>query len=392
MSGPKSGSYQVVSAAEMRRRAIAAAQDRHARVMDQVLAFRGVLAAAASTYGDLKVEVPSAATARPREAADWDQAAAALSSGLAEAQHQLDGAVQQARTRMLAAEGTRIRAVFAAEPAPSRPARLAAADAATAGAPADEAKLAVVLARLPVGAPAAVALQCEQLAAAYLGLSNPAEQARVLDGIRFQVQTARDRQELIERNSAAVETLYRELDGLRGNEADTVRGVLKGLDESAELPGDLRERVAAAKVAAETERDREFVLGAAAKALGDLGYTLGDDFRTAVPGAGAVLDLPHSAQHGVRIRERNRRLQLNVVRFGAAADGQTDHDAEHAFCRDFDRMREQMRQEGVDLTMLRADPPGQTPVQVVTDVPRSRQPGRPAMRPSRAQRERRRQP
>jgi hypothetical protein len=293
---------------------------------------------------------------------------------------------------MLAAEGARIRAVFAAEPAPSRPARLAAVEAATVGAPADEAKLAAVLARLPVGAPAAVVRQCEQLAAAYLGLSNPAEQARVLDGIRFQVQTARDRQELIERNSVAVEALYRELDGLRGNEADTGRGALKGLDRSAELPGNLRERVAAAKAAAEAERDREFVLAAAAKALGDLGYTLGDDFRTAVPAAGAVLDLPHSAQHGVRIRERNQRLQLNVVRFGAAGDGQTDHDAEDAFCRDFDRMRERMRQEGVDLTMLRADPPGQIPVQVVTDVPRSRQSGRPPMRPSRAQRERQRRP
>jgi hypothetical protein len=376
----------------MRRRAIAAAQDRHARVMAEVEAFRGALAAAVSTHGDLPVKVPATATGRPREAADWDRAAAALSSGLAGARRQLEEAVAAARTRTLAAEGARVRAVFAADPAPGRPARAAAEPAA--GAPADEAKLAEILGRLPAAAPPAVVSRCEQLTAVYLGLTNPAEQARVLDGIRFQVQTAQDRQALIERNRAAVEALYRELDGLRGDEADTVRGVLKGLDQSAELPGNLRERVAAAKAAAEAERDREFVLTAAAKALGELGYTVGDDFRTAVPSAGVVLDLPHSGQHGVRIRERNQRLQLNVVRFDTAGecDRLADHDAEDAFCHDFDRMKERMRQEGVDLTMLRADPPGKTPVQVITEVPRSRQPGRAAARPAQAQRERWHQP
>jgi hypothetical protein len=402
MSGPKSGSYQVVSAAEMRRRAIAAAQDRHARVTAEVEAFRGVLAAAASTYGDLPVSVPATAAGRAREAGDWDQAAAALSSQLAGARRQLEEAVAAARTRTLAAEGARVRAVFAADPdpdpdpAPSHSAGTAARGAAgresVASAPADEAKLSEILGRLPLGAPPAVVGRCEQLAAAYLGLTSPAEQARVLDGIRFQVQTAQDRQVLIERNCAAVEVLYRELDGLRGDEADTVRGVLKGLDQSAELPGDLPERVAAAKAAAEVERDREFVLAAAAKALGDLGYTVGDDFRTAVPSTGMVLGLPHSGQHGVQIRERNQRLQLNVVRFDTVGDRQADHDAEDAFCHDFDQMKEQMRQDGVDLTMLRADLPGQTPVQVITDVPQSRRPARPVVRPAQAQRERRRQP
>jgi hypothetical protein len=396
MSGPKSGSYQVVSAAEMRRRAIAAARDRHARVTAEVEAFRGVLAAAASTYGDLPVSVPATAAGRAREAADWDQAAAALSSQLAGARRQLEEAVAAARTRTLAAEGARVRAVFLADPAPSQSAstvaRAAAGRESVASAPADEAKLSEILGRLPLGALPAVVGRCEQLAAAYLGLTSPVEQARVLDGIRFQVQTAQDRQVLIERNRAAVEVLYRELDGLRGDEADTVRGVLKGLDQSAGLPGDLPERVAAAKAAAEAERDREFVLLAAAKALGDLGYTVGDDFRTAVPSTGMVLGLPHSGQHGVQIRERNQRLQLNVVRFDTAGDRQADHDAEDAFCHDFDQMKEQMRQDGVDLTMLRADPPGQTPVQVITDVPQSRRPARPGVRPAQAQRERRRQP
>jgi len=355
------------------------------------MAFRGALAAAVSTYGDLAVKVPAMATGRAREASDWDQAAAALSSGLAGARRQLEAAVAAARTRTLAAEGARVRAVFAADPAPARPAR---ATVESSGARADEAKLAEILRRLPLGAPPAVANQCEQLAAVYLTLDNPAEQARVLDSIRFQVQTAQDRQVRVERNRAALETLYRELDGLRGDVADTVRGVLKGLDESAELPGDLRERVAAAKEAAEAERDREFVLAAAAKALGELGYTVGDDFRTAVPSAGVVLDLPHSGQHGVRIRERNRRLQLNVVRFDTRGepDRRADHDAEDAFCHDFDRMKERMRRDGVDLNMLRADPPGQTPVQVIADVPRSRQPARPVVRPAPVQRERRHQP
>jgi hypothetical protein len=377
----------------MRRRAIAAAQDRHARAAAQVEAFRGALAAAVSTYGDLPVKVPATDTGRALEATDWEQAAAALSSGLAGARRQLEEAVAAARARTLAAEGAGVRAVFATDPAPARPARSVAARAAH-SAPADEAKLAEILGRLPLGTPPAVADQCEQLASAYLFLDNPAEQARVLDGLRFQVQTARDRQVRIERNHEALEALYRELDGLRGDEADTVRGVLKGLDESAELPGDLRERVAAVKVAAEAERNREFVLAAAAKALGELGYTVGDNFRTAVPSAGVVLDLPHSGQHGLQIRERNQRLQLNVVRFDTAGetDRRADHDAEDAFCHDFDRMKERMRRDGVDLNMLRADPPGQTPVQVITDAARSRQRGRAVVRPAPVQRERRHQP
>ena len=375
MSGPKSGSYRVVSAAEMRRRAIAAAQDRHARATVQVEAFRGALAAAVSTYGDLPVKVPATNTGRALEAADWEQAAAALSSGLVGARRQLEEAVAAARARTLAAEGARVRAVFATGPAPARPARSVAAQAAASG-PADEAKLAEILGRLPLGTPPAVADQCEQLASAYLCLDNPAEQARVLDGLRFQVQTARDRQVRIERNHETLEALYRELDGLHGDEADTVRGVLKGLDESAELPGDLRERVAAAKAAAEAERDREFVLATAAKALAELGYAVGDDFRTAVPSSGTLVELPHSARHGLQIRERNRQLMFNVVRFDGAGrrDPLADTDAEESFCRDFAALKDRMRDEGVDLHMLRADAPGQTAMQVLQDRSRVRRP------------------
>jgi hypothetical protein len=399
VSGPKSGSYQVVSAAELRRRSIAAAQDRHARALAEAQAFHGVLAAAVAAYGSLAVRVPATTAGRAREAADWDQATSALTAGLADARRQLEEQVRTARAHGLAMEGSQVKAVLrdqgtrdrrtaaaaarekaASEPAASEPA----ASEPAASEPADEAKLAEVLRRLPADAGPEVAGQCERLARSYLSSPSPAERSRVLDSLRFQVQAARDRQARITRNSAAVEALYRELDGLRGEQVDTVRGALKGLDRSADLPGDLRERVAAAKAAAEAERDREFVLTAAAKALSELGYTIGDDFRTAVPSAGAVLEIPNRQRHGVQVRERDKRLQLNVVRFDAAGerDRIADRDAEEAFCRDFDQVKEKLRQEGVDLTMLRADSPGQTPVQVMADErrprPTSRRAGRPA--------------
>ena len=135
------------------------------------------------------------------------------------------------------------------------------------------------------------------------------------------MQIEADRQALIARNDALIEALYGQLDGLSSDAVDTLRGVLKGVDRTAGLPDGLPERVAAAKAAAEAERDREFVLATAAKALAELGYAVGDDFRTAVPSSGTLVELPHSARHGLQIRERNQQLMFNVVRFDGAAPG-----------------------------------------------------------------------
>lgn len=318
-------------------------------------------------------------------AEDWDRASDVLAAAIESAKRQLAAAVGEARARTLAADGARVTTVLVREPRPDRRAKPAAAGSASASAAeaaeAAEAetaqavaKLGTVLARLPADAPASLVDRSHALGRAYLSSASPAERANVLDAIRHLVQGEQDRQVRIARNAAVIEALYRELDGLDGERVATLRGRLKGQDLAAALTDGLREEVAAAKAAAEAEQDRQFVLEAAAKALGELGYAVGDDFRTAVPSAGAVLDLPHSARHGLRIRERGRRLELNVVRFDheGRRDPFADHDAEEAFCRDFAKVKDRMREDGVDLSMLRADAPGQTPMQVLAAPPAQR--------------------
>ena len=393
MSGPKSGDYHVVSEAELRRRRIAAAKDRHSRVLAAIQAFRGTLAAAEATYGRLGVSVPQATVSRPGEAEDWDRTSDTLTSGLSHAKDELAETIRVARLRMLSAEGSQMSAVLVEDRQSRRPAKPAGAESASAESAGAESvlgdrKLADVLARLPAEAPAEVVARGQTLARGFREASAPSEKARVLDGLRLLVQAEQDRQTRIARNNAVIEELYRELDGLRNDTVDTCRGVLKGLDPAAALPAGLRDRVASAKAAAEAERDTEFVLATAARALAELGYAVGEDFRTVVPSSGALLELPHSPRHGLQIRARNQRLMLNVVRFDSDGrrDPRADKDAEESFCGDFAKLKGRMRAEGVDLSMLRADAPGQTPIQVLRDTPDLRRSARTSTAP--AQRER----
>ena len=82
MSGPKSSDYHVVSEAELRRQRLAAARDRHSRVLATVQQFQGVLSAAEATYGDLAITVPRANVSQASEAADWERASNTLTAGL----------------------------------------------------------------------------------------------------------------------------------------------------------------------------------------------------------------------------------------------------------------------------------------------------------------------
>jgi hypothetical protein len=376
VSGPKSGDYHVVSAAELRRRQIAAAKDRYLRVVATVEAFHGTFSAAKATYGDLGVSVPRVTVLNAHEAEDWDRASDALATGLATARRQLEETVRASRQQMLAAEGLRVSSVLVEERRAPRPAGRGAPEAGRAAPEAvvSEGMLTGVLARLPASAAADVAARCETLARGFLQASSQSERTKVLDGIRHLVQMEQDRRARVARNGALIEELYRELDGLSNDTVDILRGVLKGVDPAADLPEGLRGRVAAARAAAEAERDQEFVLATAAKALADLGYAVGDDFRTAVPASGALVELPHSSRHGLQIRERNQQLMFNVVRFDQEGrrDPLADKDAEESFCRDFAQLKSRMREDGVDLRMLRADAPGQTPIQILRDQSRVR--------------------
>lgn len=227
MSGPKSSDYHVISEAELRRRRIAAAEDRYSRVLAAVESLQADISAARATYGDLEVSIPQVTAPDAREAADRDRASDALTTGLAAAQWQLEKEVRTSRLRILSAEGSRVSAVLSEESRPRRSASSTSAEAAL-----DDGKLADVLGRLPAAAPADVVSRCESLALGYQEAATQSERAQVLDAILFLVQAGRDRQALIDRNGIVIEDFYRELDGLSGETLDTLRGALKGLDRS----------------------------------------------------------------------------------------------------------------------------------------------------------------
>jgi hypothetical protein len=242
-----------------------------------------------------------------------------------------------------------------------------------------------VLARLPADARTDSVERCAELARTHESIQGKEERDRIIKAIRLVVQHEQDRAHLIEKNRKKLEDLYRDLDGLVGRPVETLRGMLKGLDLEAPLPDDLEGRVTTTRDAARAEQDRAFVLEAASAALQDLGYSVGEQFRTAVVDEGALLELPHSGQHALRIRERNHQLMFNVVRYDetGARDPVADTRAEESFCSDFDAIRERLRSLGIDLTMLRADPPGSHPVQVMKEAPRqqsSQSRARPALR------------
>ena len=194
VSGPKSGDYYVISEAELRRRRIAAAKDRHSRVLATVESFQVDLSAAQATYGSLEISVPQATVSDAPEAADWDRASDILTSGLAAAQRQFEQAVRAARMRNPRRPMDRgSRASCRGNPGHRRAASAPAEPAARMANRWTTRKLATVLGRLPATASAEAVAAAKSWPTGTGGRSEP-EKVQVLDGIRHLVQAERDRQ------------------------------------------------------------------------------------------------------------------------------------------------------------------------------------------------------
>jgi hypothetical protein len=366
VSGPKSGSYEVVSEEELRRRRLQAARDRFRRVQQTQAELAGAVRAATATYGSVPVAAPADHAPRGADPETWERAAAALEVAVTRSREELDAAVRALRVQSLAPTLDMTLTLAPDQPSPARtPARGSVAD--TTADAAAHGELARVLGRLPADSAPAAVERCRGLAAAIRDEKAVLRREALLGDLRFVVQHETDAAKLRRTNAQRVEALYRQLDGLVGTRVETMRGLLKGLWLDEPLPASLETDVEAAVAEAGAEQDREFVLAAAGAALRDLGYAVDEGFATAVPSDGALLDLPHSRRHGVRVRERDRQLMVNVVRLDEAGirDPLADEQAEARFCGDFARLRAELERQGVQLAMTRAEPPGRIPVQVV---------------------------
>ena len=114
-----------------------------------------------------------------------------------------------------------------------------------------------------------------------------------------------NRADLIESNRRRIEALYRDLDGLKGEAVEKVRGLLKGTTLDSPIPADLEERVRQVSEDASGEEDRRFALETVAGIFSELGYKVDDEFATVVPEEGLLLELPGSRAHGLLVRERD---------------------------------------------------------------------------------------
>jgi len=358
MSGPKCGSYHVVSAEEARRQRLAAARSRYERLAAARAEIETSVAAARDTYSNIVIAMPGYARPSGDDPATWEAAADRLSTTTGSLRDSLAAAVCRARTMHLADAASAVTAALVEKPTLPRRTRQQ-----------EETRtqeLTRVLERLPGDLPTEIVNRCEALTRAWHGAEGETSRDRVLTQLRYLVQHAVDGQKRIERNRVVIEHLYSELDGLEGQPVERTRGLLKGLDLREPLPDGLEQRVEDARDSAREERDRGFVLSAASRALASLGYDVGSDFETLVVSDGALLNLRTSSVHALRIRERNHQLLWNVVRFGdSVRSSHTDASVEDSWCRDFSALRDRLRRDGIELELTRAEAPGTVPMQVL---------------------------
>jgi hypothetical protein len=364
MSGAKSASYRVISPEELRRRALLAAQSRLSRLEVEAANLKVDVAGIRSAY-DANFN-PEIAITRPLsgDPVDWEYAADALQSKLQIARQSCGSVVSAARSRQLlemfsavvGAKSDGLPKVFATPPQKERAAN----------------QLDALVSRIPGTA------SVEEVNAIRMLIDNASGQSsdQLVLRLRYEVQLLCDRDIRREKNRLSIERLLQKIDGFEDREVREMRGYLKGLDLSIALDNEIDRSVEQLRVKMINSQDEIFVENTAARILSELGYEVGDDFVTAIPVGGALLDIPSRSRHGLRVRSRNGQLLFNVVRFDTEGrrDPGEDTATEVAFCHDFKKLQEEMRRRGVDLDLVRADPPGARPVEVVSVRSRSMKP------------------
>jgi hypothetical protein len=368
VSDGKASTYRVVSAEELRRRALAAAKDRLARANQSALDLGAIVTAACTTYGDLDVTVPESCSTKIDDPQAVDKVAAQLESEVALARTRAQATICSARARHVdAASADLLASLRPIEAVPELVVRSSSLQLPTA----QQLENALnIVGRLPGETTADVFERCEQLVAAIGAAESTARGDVLLTALRTEVQGARERSETVARNRNELDRLYRMLDGLEGEEASSLRGYLRGCPLDDPLPGDLAPRVERVRDDAVRELDRHFALQVTREVLEEQGYALGEDFVTVVVSAdGAVLPLAASRRHGVRVRERAGQLLFNVVRFDQTeADGAEDGEASTAFCKSFDAIAERAGENGLSLTEVVHFEPGSGHVEVRDEV------------------------
>ena len=350
MSGPKGGTYAVVSAEELERRALRTAQDRYVRAAAECNAIGVSLSSYDEQVTPLDVE------------ARGDSVQVSAAAAIAE----LEAKVLRERL-----SDHRVQAALAAIPKVT----IQLDDASPSGAQTEYsvttpdpkvtadllAKANAMLAQL-VGETGqdASSLLLSKLAGVHAA-SGDRQQRMALDDLRLAVQRVRDGHRAKLRLARDRSRVLAALDGCEGLEAIRIREAVSDSAPDGHLPVSVEQ---ARKIAERdsAERDAGFVQNAVVSVLEDLGYAMGAQMSVTVAHDGALLELPRHPGHGARLRARGDQLQFYVVRLGDVGDPDVDADAEVEACQVFAEVHEKLESAGVQWHLQRKDPPGAVPV------------------------------
>jgi len=380
MSGPKCGSYEVVSPAELVRRRLAAVRDRLQRQRVRALAHRDAAGAARDAYGvsvsDVKVEAPAC-----DDVEQLEEFASRQEAQLAAAEEQLLTAVAAARVASLLQHLI-----------PSNGAEASVVDFGHSVGRSDGARSRTVQQRVQARAeraaellraadpamPEAAQRECAALATECAAASDVQTANACLELLRTRCRQENEKADAVRERGAQLDRMLASLDGLEGDDAASMRGRLRATDLSADLTAGLAEEVERIRHDAVAMADDRFALAAAQASLTSIGFAVGASFETEVAGEGSLVPLPSSPRHAVRIRRRRGQLMFNVVRFderGLRSHAE-DTRAEEQFCEGFLRFQHEMKAAGVDVELTLATPPGSAPMQVVPQArPRTKAAG-----------------
>jgi hypothetical protein len=379
MSGPKSGSYEVVSAEELRRRELAAAMG-HARAAQ---AFYGAtlasVAADASTYLDevISTSPPALRTTDDpgavRRYADQIRAQAVATRGAL--QHRIGEARRASITAgaVHGLGGEDLRAVdqlLADHPVeepqvPTPPTRRHREVTAAA--------VAADLQRIDDDVFGEARSQLEDQARLVLDTDDPARAEMLSDQLRYDIQQANARAAVEVRDVERAVELLADLpqDGETAALADELEGVIR---RQRSLRSGVAEEVADVRRRAAATADRAFAAATLQDVLDELGYEVQTGFATVATADGvAYFQHPEWPGYGVRWRLAGdpSAMGFSVVDIDAG-DGTSSTRAtevEEAWCQRMPELIGALRTKGVRFSLQRAEGAGALPVPVLVQAP-----------------------
>jgi hypothetical protein len=410
LSGITATRYVVESAEQRQRREQRAEWERFASARAELVALRAEAASYRSTYGPSIAAVPAAPRARPTSSVRRLQAATAeVQATLARhrplLRESVAAAAQRDVGRLLAAAVT---APAPAEAVVGRPAGSTSVASATRpdqqtqdqqtqdqqtqdqqtqdqraqDQRAQQRRADLVrragaqLARLPADTPDRTRSACEQ-AVAEIGTTGSEARVRLLlEDLAQRVRRAGQASERAAAARRALQQLAARLEAVTDGSAAGSSQVQAELDAAlAEpeptVPDGLAARVAGVVEQADRAHRRRVVAAALSVSLADLGYQVAEGFETVLAGEGvAYAAMPKAEGYGLKVLlDRGQdTIRTQVVRSAAASpDPSGDAAAEQTFCDEYGTLLGRLRRHGVDPTALAATPPGQVPVQRVTE-------------------------